>query len=301
MQGKFWCFTINNPTAADVTTLSSLVESGEASYLVFGRETAPTTGTPHLQGYVAFVSNQRRAAATTKLGGRASVRLKRGTHKQASDYCKKDGDFEEYGELPTEQQGKRSDWDRYKEWVVELGRIPTRDELINHNTSLYARYSKRCYEIAAAYLPSPQLVAPNQQPRFGWQLRVEGLITAENASDRSIHFVVDPEGNSGKSWMCRWALSKHPNKVQVMRIGKRDDLAYSVDETKSVFLFDVPRNQMTYLQYSVLESLKDQVIFSPKYESSCKILRTKPQVIIFSNEHPDMNALTNDRYNIIEV
>ncbi len=92
-----------------------------------------------MRGYVAFATNQRGASATTKLGGRASVRLKRGTHKQGSDYCKKDGDFEEYGELPTDQQGKRSDWDRYKEWVVGLGRVPTSDEVINQNASLYAR------------------------------------------------------------------------------------------------------------------------------------------------------------------
>jgi len=101
--------------------------------------------------------------------------------------------------------------------------------------------------------------------------------------------------------MCRWALSKFPSKVQVLKIGKRDDLAYAIDETKRVFLFDVPREQMQYLQYSILEMLKDRMIFSPKYESGMKILPVSVQVIVFSNEQPNEEALTHDRYEIINV
>lgn len=74
-----------------------------------------------------------------------------------------------------------------------------------------------------------------------------------------------------------------------------------IDIDKSIFLFDIPRGQMTYLQYSVLESMKDRMIFSPKYESSFKILRSTPHVIVFSNEAPDMNAMSTDRFKVINV
>lgn len=296
LQKTRWCFTLNNPTNEEISALN--LKASDFTYLVYGKETGDS-GTPHLQGFVIFPRSVRLATAKRSISNRCHVEAARGTSKQASDYCKKDGDFEEFGTLPGEQQGKRTDWDRYRDWVESLGRLPTKREIIRYNPSLFARYSSRCLEIANAFLP-PVGLTGDEQPRFGWQSRLVGRIESE-PNRRSIDFVVDPAGNSGKSWICRYALSKWPDKVQVLRIGKRDDLAYSIDETKSIFLFDVPREQMQFLQYSVMESLKDQMIYSPKYESSFKILRHVPYVAVFSNEQPDMNKLTADRYHIINV
>lgn len=86
-----------------------------------------------------------------------------------------------------------------------------------------------------------------------------------------------------------------------MSVGKRDDMAHAIDETKRVFIIDVPRGSMEYLQYSVLEMLKDKVVFSPKYESRTKIIPHNVHVVVMCNEQPDMNKLTRDRYNIIEI
>lgn len=303
-QNSKWCFTLNNYDDGDVEHLRALAQQGTTKYLVFGREVSPTTGTPHLQGYVIFSRSIRRSVAKQRLCRRDGIHVEpqRARDNQvASDYCKKDGDFEEFGEFQSTNQGHRSDWDRYVDYIKDLGRMPTQDEIIQHNPGLWARYGRRCHVIANAFLERPKLVPDDDEPRFGWQTRCAGLIEAEEAANRKIFFVVDEEGNSGKSWMCRWALTKFPDKVQVLRIGKRDDLAYTIDETKEVFLFDVPRSQMTFLQYSVLESLKDQMIFSPKYESSSKILRKRPQVIVFCNEEPDLTQLSRDRYEVIRV
>jgi len=293
-----YVFTINNYSDAEIAHLDTLGSGQRIQYLIYGREVGQN-GTPHLQGFVIFSTSIRFTNAKRHIGLRAWIAGAVGTSDQASEYCKKDGQYREYGEIPR-NAGKRNDWEAFKEWVLELGRVPTERELINFNTSLYARYSKKCYAIANAYLSSPDLVGEGE-PRFGWQTRVAGLVESENPSPRRIHFVVDPEGGKGKSWICRWALSKHPDKVQILRIGKRDDLAYAIDETKRVFIFDIPREQMTYLQYSVLESLKDQMIFSAKYESSLKVLRNPVQVIVMSNEKPDLTQLTEDRYNVIEI
>lgn len=296
MAPRRYCFTFNNYTAADESRIQGLAATDRVKYLVYGRERGDS-GTPHLQGFVIFNSSTVFNTVKTLLGDRVHVEAARGTSQQASDYCKKDGDYFEHGDVGS-KQGKRTDWEQYKDWVVEQGRVPSKREIVLAFPGLWARSRRACIEYAEALSPPPQLV--NSDPREGWQRTVADYME-EEPSEREIMFVVDPAGNSGKSWMCRYALTTWPDKVQVMRIGRRDDLAHVIDPTKEIFLIDVPRNQMMYLQYSVLESLKDRLVFSPKYDSCLKVLRTIPTVIVFSNEGPDLSELTSDRFNILEI
>jgi len=74
-----------------------------------------------------------------------------------------------------------------------------------------------------------------------------------------------------------------------------------VDVRSRIFLVNVPRGQMEYLNYGVLEMLKDRMVLSPKYESSMKILLNCPHVIVFCNEDPDMSKMSADRYVIHEL
>jgi hypothetical protein len=114
-------------------------------------------------------------------------------------------------------------------------------------------------------------------------------------------FYVDDEGGKGKSWFQAWYLTKNPEKTQVLSAGKRDDIAHTIDKTKSVFFFNIPRGGMEYLQYPILEQLKDRMVFSPKYNSTMKFLTAVPHVVVFCNEHPDMNKMSLDRYIIINT
>lgn len=297
LQNRRWCFTLNNYDDTSLLHLRALGESGITKYLIYGKETGQE-GTRHLQGFVIFNASRTLLDVKLQLGGnRFHCEIARGTSPQASDYCKKDGDFEEHGELPV-HQGKRTDWDRYKDYVRDLGRVPNQRELANDFTSLYARYSRALVEIAKAVLEPPSLTDSN--PRFGYQTRVCGRIEGE-PNPRTIDFVVDPEGNSGKSWITQWALSKYPEETQILGVGKRDDIAFAIDPTKSIFLFDVPREQMQFFQYSLLEMLKNRIVMNNKYHSETKVLARVPYVAVFSNEMPNMDALSSDRYNIIEV
>lgn len=114
---KHWVFTINNPgllgEQAVCDRLRALHASGDVVYAVYGREVGET-GTPHLQGYLQLSRKQRFVYVKKAVDDRAHLEVARGSAQQASDYCKKDGDFTEIGSLPPSTQGKRHDLEKAK-------------------------------------------------------------------------------------------------------------------------------------------------------------------------------------------
>lgn len=294
---KNYVFTLNNYTVDEVDHIAGLIETGEVGYVVIGREVAPTTNTPHLQGYVHFVRRKTLAQARTLVSERAHFEVARGTPREAIAYCKKDGNFDEWGEIPG-GQGKRNDWESLREYVQELGRRPTRRELINHSPHLYARY-ERIMEICEAWLPEISIIEEIElRP---WQQALYDELLAECNDNRTIRFYVDENGATGKTTLAQYLISQQPARVQLLGVGRRDDMAYVVDPDKDIFLIDVPRSQAEYLQYSVLEMLKNRMVMSNKYGSTMKVLRKLPHVVVFMNEHPDMTKLSEDRYRITNL
>lgn len=95
-ESKYWCFTINNYTEEDKPIFHQM------EYLIYGREKGSVDNnlpTPHYQGFVVMI-NKKRLTAMKKLFPRAHLEIMRGTTLEASTYCKKDMDYDEFGELP---------------------------------------------------------------------------------------------------------------------------------------------------------------------------------------------------------
>jgi hypothetical protein len=298
-QTRHWCFTVNNWTRDHEDLLEGLAPV--VSYLVYGYETGEA-GTPHLQGYVIFQGVKRFNEARTLLPPGCHIEAKRGTPFQAATYCKKDGLFKEWGTAPTESSPRSSPFDRFREWVLrhhqETGRAPTDRETANEFPTLFVRYRRNLQDLARLTCPEPVLEV-NWDLR-NWQNDLSDILQLD-PDDRTILFYVDPDGGKGKSWFQRYMLSIDPVAVQCLSVGKRDDIAHAVDESKSIFLFNVPRGGMEFLNYHVLEQLKDRLVFSPKYDSRMKTLHRKPHVVVFCNEAPDMTKMTFDRYHLHEL
>lgn len=87
-QSRRWCFTLNNWTKLERATLLHYFEETKALY-IFGEEICPTTGTPHLQGYVEWKGGKR-FSTLKKLNQRLSIRAARGSRKSNDVYCGKD-------------------------------------------------------------------------------------------------------------------------------------------------------------------------------------------------------------------
>ena len=294
-----WVFTLNNyHEEAQDNVRSFLSNSSRVKYGVFGREVGQS-GTPHLQGFLILVAPQRLSYLRLRLSGFAHYEPARGTSAQARDYCKKDGDFEEFGSFP-DRGGQRNDLEELLDWIdgftAANGRPPSSPDFARDQPRAYLRYP-RIRALAAHRAPARQLEFG--EPDRQWQRDLADELETD-ADDRSITFIVDPEGGNGKTWFCRYMLTKR-NDVQVLGIGKKHDLAHMVSETNSVFLFNVPRGQMDFLSYALLEALKDRLVVSTKYSGSTKMWTKNNHVIVFSNEQPDYNKLTSDRYNVITI
>lgn len=296
MQGVRWCFTYNNYTEHDVARLESLggnLERSGLRYLVFGREVGES-GTPHLQGYCIFTSRRRLRSLRELIGERGHFEVSRGTPQQASDYCKKERNFTEFGSIPTRRTAPSIT--DFCDWVRALNDFPTERQIANQFPNLWIRYNTRLVDLAVQIRPRVQLeegaLLPWQQELF------ERLL--EQPDDRTITFVVDQAGGMGKTWFCRYCFSRMEN-VQLLSVDKKENLALAIDITKSVFLFNVARGGMEYIQYQFLENLKDRLVFSGKYYSQMKVLLNKCHVIILCNEQPDMEKMTGDRYRIVTL
>lgn len=130
-RSRNYCFTLNNYSDDHVNEIASW----DCKYVVFGKEEGKE-GTPHLQGYVEF-KNAKTLKSLKKLNKAIHWEARKGTAKQAADYCKKDGDFMEHGTMSA--QGKRTDLDNVAAAVIEG--VPL-NEIAAENPAMWIRYNK---------------------------------------------------------------------------------------------------------------------------------------------------------------
>lgn len=294
LQSKHWCFTLNNWAPEDAPT-SEWSWHSPTTYVVFGREIAPSTGTPHLQGFVAFSSRQRLSAVSKNWNKRANWSVCRSIE-NAIEYCKKDGDFDEFGTTPC-KAGSRTDLDAFKEAV--RGGSLTLNQVREDFSHVYARHPRFCVEYMRQH--APKLVIPDH-PLRRWQRTILEILKGP-VHPRHITFVVDETGDAGKTWYTTY-LSQNLPDVLVVLPARKSDQIYAVATcgfTPRTFIVDAPRSrQGELMHYDFLEEVKNGRIFSPKYESHL-IEFPQPHVVVMMNQEPKRgpDILSEDRYDIV--
>lgn len=97
------CFTVNNYKLKDVKQLFSL----EYKYIVLGYEVAPSTGTPHIQGFINLTARYRFEQLKRLLPPNTHFEKARGTDEENKKYCTKGDSYAEDGRISV--QGQRTD------------------------------------------------------------------------------------------------------------------------------------------------------------------------------------------------
>jgi len=136
-----------------------------------------------------------------------------------------------------------------------------------------------------------------------WQQTILDLI--KNKPDRrTVNWIYDADGNKGKSTLMRYLDWKHKT---IVVNGKGADIFNGIktylDDIKEfpeLIISDIPRTYETFISYGVLEKIKDGVLYSGKYEGG-RVRLLPLHLIIFANFMPNMEAMTEDRWNIITL
>jgi len=269
-------------------------------YAIWQLEKCPDTDRLHLQGYAEFskVFTLPGAKKVFHPLYRRTVHLekRRGTADDACRYCSKEdsrvqGPFA-YGQRAV--RGQRSDLsdvlgaiNRGADYEEICLTFP--DQAAKYNAWIQSRIEKH---------RSSQLLPPDITLR-SWQVQLRDQLLG-TPHPREILWYWDPIGNTGKTTFAMWLLRSYPTKVQLFLGGRSADVAFALDSSKSIFVFDYSRDSAEYLNWGTLEAIKNGIVWSGKWASMLKQFAT-PHVLIFSNQPPDRTKMSADRWNVTQI
>ncbi len=131
-----------------------------------------------------------------------------------------------------------------------------------------------------------------------WQDEIM-TISSGDPSLRTIYWYWEPVGKKGKTTLARHLYIK--GGVLYLSSGKGNDIKYAMKnlidsaDFPSLVIFDLPRSSEGYISWDAMESLKNGILFSGKYESGCAVFPI-PHVIVLANFPPDTAKLSMDRW-----
>jgi len=152
----------------------------------------------------------------------------------------------------------------------------------------------------------------DKKRRFPWQNTLideifsHDQITIKDSDDRSIMWIFDSKGNSGKSKFVKYLCANNPDIVKIS-FGTAAQLRSAIISIgiKSVYFIDMPRTiteeDSIPSLVSTLEDLKNGFVVSVFYGKYQQLLMKPPHVIVFSNKTCPVHMLSYDRWRTYEI
>lgn len=152
-RNRNFTFTWNNYTQES----EDYLQHESIKYVAYSKEIAPTTGTPHLQGYISF-NNPKTIVQARKFLKGCHVLVMHGSIAQNDTYCSKAGSLIERGQKPISNDNKgraeQMRWQRARDFAKE-GKIDDID------ADIFIRHYSTLKRIRSDYLPKPVPETPN--------------------------------------------------------------------------------------------------------------------------------------------
>lgn len=295
-KARNYCFTINNYTQTDIDWIIKLFNE-RGKYLIYGKEVGKE-GTPHIQAYIELKENTT-FNTIKKYIPRGHIEVAKGSQEQNIKYCSKDGTFTEMGEK--KKPGERTDIIQIKDAIINgshknFGEVMTEFPEVTHK---YFFWCKELFNYKDQIKQNKLMeeVLKNFKPINKIQQYLVDL-TNNEPNSRAINWIYDEYGNNGKTYICKNYFI--PLGAFYASGGKKEDIAHAYNG-ENVILLDFPRSWKDYINYGLIEKLKDGLVFSGKYNWKLKVNYDKIHLIVLWNSLPDTSAMSADRWNIITV
>nr|ULD15942.1 hypothetical protein [Cylindrotheca closterium] len=175
-------------------------------------------------------------------------------------------------------------------------------------------YSGKLYnhEWDMSYLDrKPQLRKIKDTP-FAWQAFLEKNTLNVSAEDRTVDWIIDPIGNTGKSSFARYYVSKeltdgifmkidNLDRMELTLIKKIENYRLKYHKDPKVLLFDFPRAsdmEKVLSATALMEDAKSGYLETTFGGNHKEIQIGEIHVIVFSNSCPDLSVLSVDRWRL---
>ena len=288
--------------------------------------------TPHYQIYLATTLNVRpsaiRAALVEALDGRAVgfLAAANGSLQDQEDYVTKEdsspiriGHIENFDRAIRKTQGQRTDLEAVKNDIhegMEWGELRTKHfSAFAAHENFFKRYRGAIIEDE---VKKEILTSYDQVSWKPWQKTLIDIASGP-VQNRKVHVVVDPNGNSGKSYLANYLAVKMG--FLIVNPSSRRDLGFILTSTLNSgihvpgVVIDIARsvvgsgmnehlpNTAMASIWNFVEALHDGRITNTKYESQTVFFK-QPHVMIFTNHAVEIRSeftLSRDRWNVMKL
>lgn len=163
----------------------------------------------------------------------------------------------------------------------------------NLNAPVPERYNSKVANFWLNFVPRP------------FQKTLLTLVNQE-VSKRKIFYIHEPHGNVGKTLFIEYLHIFHG---AIVTGGTSADMKHAIERWRQItgafpiyICIDIARSsELTKESYEAIESIKNGLFFSGKYESTMTHSFQKPHVLIFSNKQPKIEAFSDDRWAVYTI